>query len=246
MAEILSNAIVEEIDFENLDQCTKGIFTELKDLNQNGLKRIIKTFGIPDSFYDWKIETKTPLIDSSNDAETDWVRDTDGNAISNTYITFINPTFKNTATKNGITRTVLHELIHAFLLSQLDGLPNGNTNQTQFKNNFPLLWSSYIDQDCSCTANEAHHEAIAQLFVNTLAAGLKEWDNSQNDDKYYKDLAWGGLSETDIFKNTNSLTNDERLRISRTNLAEDKNQEQTYINSNNQTITINPKGTDCN
>ncbi|WAC01126.1 hypothetical protein N7U66_13270 [Lacinutrix neustonica] len=138
---------------------------------------------------------------------------------------------------------MLHEAIHAYLLSQVDSADAGTINQTQFQESFSLLWEYYMDGLGS--ANQAQHETIAQLFVNTLANALKEWDNNSQSPQYYIDLAWGGLHETNIYLTTISLTDDDRDRIKDVNESEDFNETKQHINSLGETIITSPKGTLC-
>ena len=36
---------------------------------------------------------------------------------------------------------------------------------------------------------------MAAHYINTIAQGLKQYDNGQHKDEYYNNIAWGGLVE---------------------------------------------------
>jgi hypothetical protein len=236
--------IVDNTDIKNLNPCPKDIYLELENLQQSGIKRVLNTFCSPNSVYDWQLKSEIPNnINPNIQAATNWELDINGDAIANSYITKIKPDFENTATRIAIARTILHESIHAYLLSQVDAADAGTINQTQFQNNFPLLWEHYMDG--LGYADVAQHETIAQLFVNTLANALAEWDKNAQNPQYYRDLTWGGLDGTAIFQATTSLTDTDRRRIIGANLAEDTNLPQTYINGSGQLTTVSPNGIAC-
>lgn len=49
----------------------------------------------------------------------------------------------------------------------------------------------------------------------------EELFDSSLDDQFYEDIAWGGLLETDTFKNTNSLSETDKTGIINMNYNED-------------------------
>ena len=227
---VRGNMIEDNIIDNNLDPCSKLILNNLKSLQQNDIAKIIARFGPPNSTYDWEIKTGVPLINPNNDAETDWKRDINNNAIDYNYLSHINPMYTNQATKIGISRTILHELIHAYLISLVDdAILTGSNDIT----NFPLLWNSLINSTYNNNPNQLQHEIMGRKFIDPIKYALKEWDNAQQSDQYYEDLAWGALENTSTFNSLFPNGSSSRSRIINTNLAEDTNSIHGGINPKN-------------
>lgn len=84
----------------------------------------------------------------------------------------------NQATKIAITRTILHEMIHAYILSHIDDVQNGNTSGFL---EFRELWR-LIQKDLTGfndNPEPIHHEFMASKFITPLKDALKEWDKSE-------------------------------------------------------------------
>jgi hypothetical protein len=233
---VRGNMIEDKIIDDNLEPCSKLILNDLKSLQQNDIARIIARFDAPNSAYDWEVKTGTPT-NPDNVAETDWKRDSNNVAQAYEYKTIVKPSYTNQATKIAIVRTILHEMIHAHILSHIDDFQNGNTSGFL---EFRELWR-LIQQDLTGFNNDPepiHHEFMASKFITPLKDALKEWDNSsQPNDQYYEDLAWGALINTDTFDHFHPDDSDSRNRIINTNNAEDTNSIQNEIN---------PKSSPCN
>lgn len=233
---VRGNMIEDKIIDDNLEPCSKLILNDLKSLQQNDIAQIIARFDAPNSAYDWEVKTGTPT-NPDNVAETDWKRDSNNVAQAYEYKTIVKPSYTNQATKIAIVRTILHEMIHAHILSHIDDFQNGNTSGFL---EFRELWR-LIQQDLTGFNNNPepiHHEFMASKFITPLKDALKEWDNSsQPNDQYYEDLAWGALINTDTFDHFYPIGSNNRNRIINNNLAEDTNSNQNGIN---------PKGSPCN
>ena len=209
--------IDEQILNSNLDPCSKAILLEI--INGKSIESIINQFAGTNSNFIWTLETKdqSTFMNTRNSAETSWL-----NGTANQYLTQIGLNYANSATRLSIARTIVHEAIHAYILSYLD------SGSTTFNQNFPDLWNEmvakkYGDLNTNGALNMYHHQEIARNYVNVISNALSVWDNNQHSSQYYNDLAWGGLFDTQIFKETTDLTNADRLRISSENNAEDKN-----------------------
>lgn len=224
--------IEEQIIDNNLDPCSKGILTQLKNLQSNDIATVLNRFGNPSSKYNWEIKTGTPSV-ASNAAETDWSRDSQGSAIDYNYVTNISPSYKNSATKLSIARTILHEALHTYLISLVDDVVlTGSTDVT----NFPLLWNALVNQTYDNNPNALHHEIIGRSFVDPLKDAIKEYDNATHSDQFYEDIAWGALENTSTFNALFPTGSSDRARVINTNKAEDTNTTQG---------NISPKGNPC-
>lgn len=233
-SDLVALGISTKIDTENLDPCTKGIVNQLKGLQTNNIKEIILRFDAPESAYKWNLMTGIPPINSSNAAETDWFRDNNGLAIPNNYSTYINPNIVDKATKIALARIILHEMLHAYIISMVDDALIGGSPDVK---NFKILWNALVNQTYDNNPNRLQHEIIARKYIEPLRDALKEWDNNPNtDDQYYEDLAWGALFGTSSFNKIYPEGTTARNRIINTNNAEDKNTNQNGVL---------PKGDSC-
>lgn len=217
-----------------LDPCSSQILSQLKNLRQNDMAMIISRFGTPNTVYDWEIKTTNPLINPNNDAETDWKRDSNDQAIEYDYLTNIKPNYVNQATQIAIARTILHEMLHAYLISLVDdALITGSSEVT----NFPILWNALVNKTYNNNPNRLHHEEISRKFITPLQDALKEWDGAKESNRYYEDLAWGALEGTSTFNLLYPNSSTSRNRILNTNRAEDTNSAQGGVT---------PKSNPCN
>jgi len=231
---LIPGIIESKIESLQLDYCSSQILDKLKSLQQNDMAKILLRFGTFQNIYDWELRTSNPLIDPNNLAETDWKRDSDDNAIDYNYLTYIKPSYVNQATQISIARTILHEMLHTYLISLVD---DANDTGTIEVTDFPILWNALVNETYDNNPNRLQHEQISRKFIIPLKDALKEWDNSKESDQYYEDLAWGGLIETSTFNTLFPQGTIPRNRILNTNNAEDKNSNQNGVS---------PKGTPCN
>ncbi|RMB56528.1 hypothetical protein EAX61_14055 [Dokdonia sinensis] len=223
---LIAVEIEDNITSTNLDPCSNNILTQLKNLQQNDIANIIYRFGAPDLPYIWQILTGVPPINPNNAGETDWKRDEIGEPMDYNYVTHIQPAYAGQATKMSIARSILHELVHAHLISLVDDSVLTGSNEVT---NFPLLWNALLTETYDDNPNQLQHEIIARKFIEPIEDALKEWDNSQESDQYYRDLAWGALFETSTFNYVFQNDLVAKNRIINTNMAEDTNSVQNGV-----------------
>ena len=145
-----------------------------------------------------------------------------------------------TATQLSISRTIIHETVHAFIIALY-------SNVMEFQSfSFRQKIEQYaIDNGYSIESNTFHHNFMGQ-YVEAMAYSIYEWDKSYGTGgnlgwDYYKTMAYGGMfqvdsngniaAETDTFK---ALVPDssERQKIADIVLNESKG-------------TNDAKGTEC-
>jgi hypothetical protein len=113
----------------------------------------------------------------------------------------LSTSYLQSATRLSIARTIIHELVHAFIAYQL------NSQNFEFNKAFDDRFGDYKNK---YGTNRADHEFMGG-YVEFMAYALKEWDRTFGDsggllgDDYYKALAFGGLvkddgTPTDSFK----------------------------------------------
>jgi hypothetical protein len=101
-----------------------------------------------------------------------------------------------------IATTITHEIIHAYLLSVVDGYNVDSTNENTPPALMPMKKRKPpLDRKLMY----AQHEIIANKFVNIIASTVQEFHtgesiNSGYPMQAYLDLAWAGLVGTSIYK----------------------------------------------
>ncbi len=110
----------------------------------------------------------------------------------------IDPNVNSQATDLSIARTIMHEVLHAYLLFE-----------TQFPSDCDLncLLSKYIIKYGSNDLNPTHHNLFLETkFLNDIAFELQNFavsmgynPNTLGGDQFFKDMAWGGLTSTNVF-----------------------------------------------
>lgn len=99
---------------------------------------------------------------------------------------------------------LLHEMIHCYFFSLVDDYTAKN-NPAIF-DDFPTLFQKFVDKKYPGSKDSAHHDEMANTYVNAIGAALQEFQtglsvpNGQVPNQVYTDLAWGGLQEAPIFK----------------------------------------------
>lgn len=95
------------------------------------------------------------------------------------------------STDLSIAKTLLHEVMHAYLMYEQKTNPNFSTNYGDLIN----TWTATND------LNQSQHEEIKN-YVNQIAIALQSFDsNAQNGIDFYTGLAWGGLQTTSAYTN---------------------------------------------
>jgi hypothetical protein len=189
----VANTIEENIDYSQLDACLKAVFEKLKNASNSDIVSILNRLGA-NSIYNVNMVMKpattyaaTQRISKNNyEIRVDRDRHTDGTTL-----------FKATA--------LIHEVIHAYFLSIVDGNASIST--------FPELFEAYVKKTYP-NPDDADHKVMADKYVDAMASALQEYDsNKAVPYQVYKDLAWGGLSAAPIFDKTFPPGSDESNRI---------------------------------
>ena len=86
-------------------------------------------------------------------------------------------------------------------------------------NEFPTLFQKFVDTKYPGSKDDAHHEEIANSYVEAIGSALQEFQTGialpygEKPNQIYTDLAWGGLKEAPIYDKHFSNKPQEKLRI---------------------------------
>jgi hypothetical protein len=121
------------------------------------------------------------------------------------------------ATNLSVARTIIHEMIHAYLTLyfRYDG-PTAS-------NDYPAISNAWVISDYP-DYNKIQHDEIERSFIDEIASALDEYGDtaglSKVNKEVYTDLAWGGLD----FQNNIELSWAIKKRIQSRLLAEQLNE----------------------
>lgn len=186
----------KEIKDSLLNDCMKKVKNVI--ITQNGaINSLLRSFTNDNNFspnYNWILKNST-LSDSDLANTGNWDR------VNRNVTTKIDDSKFSNASDLAIAKTLLHEGIHTYLVAYFANDPT-NANKE-----YSVLFNNYISAKRP-DLNEIHHNEMARLFVSQIAISLREFGDSKNytfsssfeKDRFYDDLAWGGLFETKAFK----------------------------------------------
>jgi hypothetical protein len=100
------------------------------------------------------------------------------------------------ATNLSIARTIMHESIHAYLVTYFANDP------VQAGKQYPELVMAYA-QSSNSTGNTLQHNEMVRAWVQQLAYGLQQYGLSQGPNltnDFCINMAWGGLESTRAFQ----------------------------------------------
>jgi hypothetical protein len=198
--------IETNINGNQLDPCTKAVLDKMKNLQQSDIASMINRFNPAETPFN--INMSIGQIPDPNL----WAQ-TSKESGSNTGIKMVFDQDYITGTNNlnrptdlSIASTMAHEIIHAYLISLLE--ENKTTGATGIYD-FPTVYDAYNKQKIAKDKNntllpDAHHELIANNYVNAIASTIQEFHTGQVISsgfpyQIYMDMAWGGLNGTEIF-----------------------------------------------
>jgi hypothetical protein len=203
--------IESNIDGNALDPCTKAVLDKMKNLKQSDIASMINRFNPAKSAFNINMT----IGQVKDNDPTVWAQTTPVNGLytnvnmvfNQDYINGLGNT--NRPTDLSIATTMAHEIIHAYLISLLE---EDKICGTQGICDFPTIYDAYVQQKITKDKSgallpDAHHELIANNYVNAIAATIQEFHTGQTVNsgfpyQVYLDMAWGGLIGTTAF-NTN-------------------------------------------
>jgi hypothetical protein len=213
--------IKKNIDYTNLDPCSKGIFTTIKNTTVCDIAQVLAKLDANKSVYNTTI--KSAVAPSGKPAQTVW------NSPYN-YTIYISTDYSG-KTKLFIAASILHELVHAYFMSLYDDYHNTNPPNLSAYNDFAYLFHHYVTLKNPTSINPAdiQHQQMATDYADAIARALQEYQtgipvpSTSIPEQIYSDLAWGGLIDAPVFDATYPVGNPNRQRILNRYEAEQRN-----------------------
>jgi hypothetical protein len=199
----LALTLEHRIDITKLEPCPKEVMEKLKNATLCDIAYILEKLNVT-KVYNVNIETAETT--NGDIGQTDRIS-------KNNYNIKITPNYSN-GTKLFKASVLLHEITHAYFLSIVDDYKGSNPPNSAAFTDLPTLFQAYVNKSYPGTQQDAHHEQMANTYVNAIADALKEYDgNIYAQKQVYTDLAWGGLQKTPIFEKLFPEGNPNRDRI---------------------------------
>jgi hypothetical protein len=204
--ELIEQAIEDNIDDTKLDPCPKGVMEQLKNATNCDIANILTKLGA-NTLYNVKIVSGDSGIFPAGTARI---------SKNNYEITLSSDRFTS-STQLFKASILLHELGHAFFMSLIDDY-SISQNPAVFSE-FPTLFQKYVDTKYPGGKQDAHHEEMANTYVDAIGAALQEFQTGTavpfgtKPNQIYTDLAWGGLRDAPIYGEKFPSGTPERLRI---------------------------------
>ena len=185
-----------KIDTDSLNECIEKALQEFL-LQPNSTGWLVAKFAGETPGYNWILKT-TGSFEDGQIAVTPEAYDRSRNAVT----TRINTAQFTQATDIEVLKSILHEVVHAYLLTYNIYDPNG-------------FVEDYIGMLARFGKNKAEqqHEEFANSFIQDIATALEDYGKAKGytmDRQYYEDISWAGLYGTDAFK---AKPQSERIRI---------------------------------
>ncbi len=175
----------------SLHPCTEDLFNLIETVQHEGMRGVIDQFAGEKSLFMYEIkvvEDNSDFLNPTNSAETTWFSNYGFRIQSLLSLDYL-----QTATDVSIARTLMHEAIHAYMLSLVDLSDVSESHAAELELSFPLLWDYYVLGN----GNEEEviqHETFAQHYIDVLASALKEIFGNSFTDEFYNDVAWESVS----------------------------------------------------
>ncbi|WP_396186297.1 hypothetical protein [Flavobacterium sp.] len=201
--------IEKKIDDTQLNACLKGIMEKLKMATNSDIANVMAKLDATNLY---NLTMKMGTVNPGNYAATTKVS-------KNNYLVTVTQNDFTTASKLYRATSLLHETIHAYMLSVVDDYNTYPTNAPF--TDFPELFKIYVSKINNVdNAEIAQHEDMANKYVDAIASALEEYQisttglpSSLADKQVFLDMAWSGLQNTDVFDTKFPLGSANRARI---------------------------------
>ncbi|WP_318343204.1 hypothetical protein [Flagellimonas baculiformis] len=171
------------IDDTKLKPCLKNILKDLKTLNK-GVGHIVQKFAGNTPGFNWQVKDGS-LTGSTGQTSSRYDR-----ATGTVTTTFDSQNWKQ-ATDLSWARTILHESVHAYIVSYI------KTDPINAQLTFADLFNDFNKKKYS-NLNDTQHAEIARNFVKDISVSLREYGMMNGyslPNQFYEDMAWAGLTD---------------------------------------------------
>ncbi|SDH91052.1 hypothetical protein SAMN04488062_11766 [Flavobacterium omnivorum] len=206
---IIAQAIEDKIDDSLLDSCLKGIMEQLKMATNADIANVMAKL---DATNVYNLTMKMGTVNPGKYAATTKVS-------KNNYLVTVTQNDFTTASKLYRATALLHETIHAYMLSIVDDYNTYPTNAPF--TDFPELFKIYVSKINNVdNAEIAQHEDMANKYIDAMASALEEYQKSTTgipsslaDKQVFLDMAWSGLQGTAVYnkKSQEGIIDDTRI-----------------------------------
>ena len=210
----IENWRLNNIDTVGLDSCVRKILERI--LNGNNLigkllAKMERSNDFPLNIEQFKITIRVGSLPPGTVGSTDGHDFNPGTQIFKDTIT-IKDSLVMFGTEIGVARTLIHEIVHAYMMSLfLRFFYNSYTANQIASLNADSMFNVYIDtllarhdkynlNNWALGHPEYQHDFMADKVLNHLKEALARIDDYRNTDEYYWLITWGGLHNTRTFR----------------------------------------------
>lgn len=175
----------------SLTPCQTAVLSNMQMLNNGLLAFIVQKFGGTSTGYNWRL--KAGSLPTGTFGSTGSYNRT-SKVIETTFDSY---QMRN-STDLSVARTMLHESVHAYLRTYFFNTP------LYVRTSYPDLIAAWDLGRLGTNPNIYHHNEMGQGWIGDLAWALKQYGQNKGynlPDQFYSDLAWGGLEESQAFRN---------------------------------------------
>ena len=180
----------------------------LPDFVKNELNLVGNIFDVFNNSNEYHLNFKVANLPPNSQGQ-DRNATTNYNSSTKGFDVILNSDYVENATDLAISRTIIHESLHAYISLIYHTQPFSNLRQSM----------SYLLSTNGNNENSAQHILMTKQFLEGIAKSLETWDNSSlSNNNYYKYLSWSrGMLSTPAF---NSLSTAMKNNIISANINE--------------------------
>lgn len=204
----------EEQIVDSLSPCRDSILVDVRNLTTGKIADMIRNFTGNMPGFNWKI------VESSTTSDPNASATTEDHPANGYVLTTLNTTNLANATDLFVARTIMHEAIHAYLVSYFYNDPNAALKS------YPELYDYWMLQKYP-DINDPHHAIMADSLIHDISSALQNfaiangYTNNSNLRQVCDQLAWGGLDGTAAYAR---LSVYDQMDINERNMAEKTSQ----------------------
>jgi hypothetical protein len=201
------------IDTIGLDPCLRTIIDRLigsDNIIGKMLTKMERSNALPNNIEKFKITIKVDTLTGAVGKTLPGHYNTVTHVFTDTIV--IKDSLMNFGTELSVAKTLIHELMHAYLRSMFHRFFYNSYTTSQIRTmHFDSLFNVYVDtlkarhtrlalNQWWVTNPEYDHNFMADRALERMVAALAHVDSNRNIDEYYWLLSWGGLWKTNTLR----------------------------------------------